>query len=108
MYAPSQAAAVTAPLKVKVYVAVSEPVAIRRYDHSDWELTATLEFSVHPEGVAPIPNDVPSQPMITISRSFACTPAGVSTTRLVPPTTVFVVADRRVMGVVFLSVTVTV
>ena len=48
------------------------------------------------------------QPSRTSIRSFCWTPAGVSMTRLVPPTSAFVVDDRSVIGVVFFSVTVTV
>src|SRR5467141_574394 len=65
-------------------------------------------FKVQPAGSVLIVDDAVFQPMITTMRSFACTPAGVSTTRLVPATRLFVVDDRSLMGVVFLSVAVTV
>src|SRR5438309_7870779 len=80
---------------------------MRRYVYRFWPLDPLLVFSVQPAGIALI-DDAVFQPMSTNIRSFCWTPAGVSTTTVVLATTLFVDDDRSVMGVVFLTVAVTV
>ena len=83
-------------------------MAIRRYDCSDCWLSVFPLLTVQPAGLLASPNDEEFQPTSTNMRSFCCTPAGVFTTRVVPFTTVFVVAERSAIGVIFFTLAVTV
>src|SRR2546422_4135646 len=66
-----------------------------------------VDVSVHPDGIV-IVAPVVLKPSTTNMRSFCCVPAGVFITRLVPLFMLVVVDARSLIGVVFLSVTVTV